>query len=528
MSILPKAILVLIKNTKGSVTIYFMLFLSTLLLAESLLVQGIVQLDKHHRINQIIQSDLRSYFSRYNKQLSTYGLYAIERDSHKVEDIFSSYVQNNFIVSDAVKINLSKEEELMRQISIQMKYELTGNILKSIFSNFNKNLLSDKLQSASKIKNEMDQYESELNKYQLLFDDMRRVAERVLIHNHLNLNEEVAIELLITKVDKLYQFEKAFLEKYAQVFMLGDQLLFFRTILTEYLGTTINNKSQKVRLDLKNNAINTFNEILNSYSSKSMNVKKNESQYNSKILKETNKLNSILYSCKDVNDQITEVRFAKPFSLSKQAWSIMKTTSLVSFTDVEQVYLNEYIMHKLSNRININAFNTAHTYPHVSENSEVESIISGEQSCKASQLKVTLMIFNIRLAFHLMEELLSIKNQLSSVNPTVLFLSTVLKAVKDSVSDVNEIVRGNKVQLTKLIKFNFSLGYSEYLRLLLYIYPQKVNKLSRLRIILQKNTHTNFSDCITAVRINLSDKKTRTQKRFLFIDEDNYHAAFSY
>lgn len=517
-----------IKDKSGSATIYFIVILSALMIAESILIQGLTGLKSHHEMNERYNANVRSYFSNYNKKLSTYGLYGVEFASRNPLNLI-----RNSSVSSKIRVqtvsNMTLEDDLLRQIKLQMKFELLHDLVKKILGNKQLKNANNVTEATAFSKNSV-QYKNEFENYKNSFLALEKAGityfneSRLLEIGIFGQSQLENLSILINKVDGLWKLESKYTSKYNRQFILGDQLFKFRAKLTELLALMAGDKSNNQIRELLSSSFHDFSNLRTEFNNKIETQIKFDKEINQKINKESSKLSNILYSCPSDPIRESQQNELNPVKLTNESLKELGNFNHLPEVVSDNTLLSEFTINKFTYRTFSNSDNPAFTYPHASTNSEIESILTGDATCSIAQSKILFRIFLLRFGTHFVEELTSTKNQILSVNPWTLLLTISLKSIIKSINDVEKLVKGEALSVSSLFKLNIKMRYVDFLRVLLYLTPNRL-KQNRLQNLIELNLGVKFRELLTSIDFIILGNLNSTNS---FFGKDNFRVSFSY
>ena len=204
---------------------------------------------------------------------------------------------------------------------------------------------------------------------------------------------------------------------------------------------------------------------------------------------------------------------------------------LVNFRDV--IYLEEYAF-KYFSELDSNLLNNISqsfisgnfeeglgSKLHISEQ-EIEYIIYGNENASMNLLATLKDIFIIRFVFNIIDALAN-PTLYSSSNPVVILLEASTYAIKATITDFTELLKGEKVPLMSK-RLTKTFGYSDYLKLLYFLRGNEDDRLLRELALISFKTKINLLDTATYgvvnvdVPINLWFLPTLPQ--FVTVDQD--------
>ena len=523
------------KDIKGSATLCVMLLLSGIILAESILVEGLVNLNLSHKMNQLVQRNLRSYFSHYDRELATYGLYAVKESGRDAKQMITL---GEPVKIDHIRIisstNLSDQSELNRQIQSQMKFEITSDIVNELLSRIKIKKLTKNINDATTIDRSIEQYKNDYQTYNKIFTNLINQGELLFSERNISIKymsgsyKLEKINSIIKILQDLYGYELGYKEKYGRSFLLGDEVLRLQSKMTEFFALVKNNKSQSVILKFEKQASDVFYSLLRIYKSKTHANSNSEDTITKQLHNETNRFASLLCSCKsDPLNSKQKINFI-PSEIIQHGLKALDVFRTTPSKILDHALVNEFVMRKFTFRLINDYRNPAFKIPHKRPNYEIESILTGHQSCQMSQSTVVLRIFYLRVGIHIIEGLLSTKNSMIISNPWLYALSVVLKSVQSSIRDIQQLNSGQKIPISNKFNIHLQMGYSDYLRIFLYTSMDMHTRLSLIRSTIEWNTGSKFRHLLTAAQLKVRVHTNKYNKMSLLRGGNEFNASFSY
>jgi hypothetical protein len=508
------------RDSKGNVSMFFLVIFSAILIAESIFVQGLNGISEHQQIDQILNTRLRSFFAEYDGKLASYGIYAVRFPIKNSQRVLKP-IRNHQI--DKVRIASSEllEDDFVRQILSEMKFEITNDLVNRIVRNTSNNF-SNQISRASQNKQLLNEYKDNFDNFATQFNAFFNTGNMFFSSG----DEKILIKHMLD-VEQLIKFEGYFFEKYNHVLMFGDEWSAYRTKLSELHALLKSNPSSSLTSDSMNDCHLIFTKFNNTFRLKNIAQKKSEKEIGDKIKSTTSSVDKLLYSCKNNSLPGTKIGNHDPNELKNEAFQALKIIDLLPRKITENALISEYAIQKFTYRTFVSSADNAFRYPHLLNNSEVETILTGEKDCSSAQSKVTMQLFLLRFAVHFVEALVSSKNVLFVSNPSIELLKIILKSSEQALVELRRLFKGEEIAFSKLFWKNLKLDYKGYLRLLMYAKSNKI-KTNRIKYLIQSNTKSEFNVYRVSANLRIQVTSKYKSRYSLLDDKDEYDVAFHY
>ncbi|WP_128894078.1 hypothetical protein [Longirhabdus pacifica] len=167
------------------------------------------------------------------------------------------------------------------------------------------------------------------------------------------------------------------------------------------------------------------------------------------------------------------------------------------------VYVNEYALTKFNYRTmqepgtKSTQTATALSQPlqHTLPTQEAEYILYGFDTCKKNLSSAYAEMYLIRLAIHTAENLTEPDSRILSLgSPLLAFLAAVAEAALEAYNDMNKLIEGKDVSISKKFTKSLTFNYKDYLRLFMLIHHNQQNMMYRMQSLIQLNTGVNLQD----------------------------------
>ncbi|OEF99072.1 hypothetical protein BHF71_02500 [Vulcanibacillus modesticaldus] len=199
-------------------------------------------------------------------------------------------------------------------------------------------------------------------------------------------------------------------------------------------------------------------------------------------------MDQLFLNLADFIDKITNELYINEFAYSKfNHFNPSNIKDLLTIPNKKDINL-QYDQLKIDELSDLLGFNQQ----------ELEYIVYGSHTVGGNISKAFRDIFLIRLAINTMEGFTDSKVR-SLSHPLAILMGAISYGISRSISDIVNMINGEEVFLAnKLLKVQF--GYDDYLRLLLLIHSNKMNKLSRIQAVIQYKTNKDLRYIATYVR----------------------------
>ncbi|WP_162036953.1 hypothetical protein [Chengkuizengella sediminis] len=175
--------------------------------------------------------------------------------------------------------------------------------------------------------------------------------------------------------------------------------------------------------------------------------------------------------------------------VGKQAMSIIDKISAALLSVRDEVYINEYALTKFNYRTLEDSNELSDPDHHRLFNQEVEYILYGFNHCQLNQTSAFSEIFLLRLAIRTMETLSDPEQSILKVgSPLLSFLWALAEGTAEAYKDMEKLISGEDVNLSKKLSKSISLEYKDYLRVFLFVHSNDSNMLRRMLSLIELNT----------------------------------------
>jgi len=187
-----------------------------------------------------------------------------------------------------------------------------------------------------------------------------------------------------------------------------------------------------------------------------------------------------------------EMKYDSPESLLTATHMIVKKITELFTTLRDEIYVNEYVLTYFTNL-------TSQPSDHLLANQESEYILYGLPSCRLNMGAAEAELFLVRTAFRTMEALMQPNLVAASTSPMGVFLAALAEGVTKANSDMDQLMKGERVEFPFLS--GVTMSYRDHLRLFLLLHSSQAATLSRVQALIELNTGIPLAERYSAVRI---------------------------
>ncbi|MFS1512613.1 hypothetical protein VQL36_09270 [Chengkuizengella sp. SCS-71B] len=489
------------------------------------------------QIQQIIGTSgvIRKYYHYYDQQFNKINDLAGEIGLKQVDEIRQE-IKN---LQQGVDYNQQKMDDLNEKKE-KSETEAEKAILQTKINNLEKSIneIKDRISDLETLVKKIKQYVETIliTELQLDKDYIQLLDAQTWINSNIQKAQKVNDEL-VDKLENEKIMGAEYISTYDQTYFrkleseIGVIISLFSGMKSQFDSTKLLTGSDYIirhqkLLDANERMLNYGSEFYNTQSiieNKRMDnndkMKDRQDEQRQKTESELKQVTKLLHSCngteqpaygklegfKEKYDQFNQNNAIETLNSSidlkngaedvgKQAMSIVNKISAALLSVRDEVYMNEFALTKFNYRTLEDSNELSAPQHHTLFNQEVEYILYGFNHCELNQSSAFSEVFLLRLAIRTMEALSDPEQSILKVgSPLLSFLWALAEGASAAYNDMEKLISGEEVNLSKKLSRSIRLDYKDYLRVFLFLHSNNSNMLSRLLSLIELNTEQDLT-----------------------------------